>query len=193
MEVAAGLERAGRDVPVDAGQRPAPEESARTQDRCHGCRVDCAVSAMWVAARQLCATGASEAVAVSDPAADEAASSAHGGGQPDTQGAGAGQHQGVVGGLRSDGRAAGERCCERCWRAKATRSHLAELARGRLREKRAELVESLEGHLNEHQRWLLGRLLGQVEFLEQEITAYDARLREVMRPFDAARAAARYD
>ncbi len=102
--VAAGLERAGRDVPIDAGQCPAPEESAGTQDRCHGCRVDCAVSAMRVAALKLCATGASEAVAASDPAADEAVGYSHSGGQPDTQGAGAGQHQGVVGGLRFDGR-----------------------------------------------------------------------------------------
>lgn len=63
---------------------------------------------------------------------------------------------------------------------------LAQLARGRLRQKQAQLVDSLDGRLNEHQRWLLQRLLGQVEFLEQEIAAYDARLREVMRPFEAA-------
>jgi transposase len=63
---------------------------------------------------------------------------------------------------------------------------LAELARGRLREKRAALAESLDGRLNEHQRWMLKRLLGQVEFLEREIAAYDERLRELMRPFEAA-------
>jgi len=65
-------------------------------------------------------------------------------------------------------------------------ARLAELARGRLRRKRAELVPSLEGHLSEHQRWLLRRLLGEVEFLEREITAYDERLEELMRPFEAA-------
>jgi transposase len=63
---------------------------------------------------------------------------------------------------------------------------LAELARGRLRDKRAALAESLEGRLNDHQRWLLQRLLCQVEFLETEIAAYDARLQELMRPFEAA-------
>ncbi len=40
--------------------------------------------------------------------------------------------------------------------------------------------------MNEHQRWMLKRLLGQVEFLEREIAAYDERLRELMRPFEAA-------
>lgn len=63
---------------------------------------------------------------------------------------------------------------------------LAELARGRLREKRAALVESLDGRLNEHHRWLLKRLLSQVEFLEREIAAYDARLEQLMSPFDGA-------
>ena len=62
---------------------------------------------------------------------------------------------------------------------------LAQLARGRLRDKRAQLAESLDGQLSQHQRWLLERLLHQVEFLEQEIAAYDGRLREVMRPFEA--------
>jgi transposase len=64
-------------------------------------------------------------------------------------------------------------------------TELAELARGRLREKRAQLAESLDGQLSQHQRWLLERLLHQVEFLEQEIAAYDARLQELMRPFEA--------
>jgi transposase len=64
-------------------------------------------------------------------------------------------------------------------------AELAELARGRLREKRAELVESLEGALTEHQRWLLQRMLTQVEFLEREITLYDRQLAELMRPVEA--------
>jgi transposase len=63
---------------------------------------------------------------------------------------------------------------------------LAEMARGRLREKLAALEESLEGRLSEHQRWLLDRMLGQVEFLEREIAVYDARVKEMMRPFEAA-------
>ncbi|MBI3950173.1 MAG: IS110 family transposase [Acidobacteria bacterium] len=63
---------------------------------------------------------------------------------------------------------------------------LAQLAGGRLRQKHVQLVDSLEGRLSEHQRWLLARLLHQVEFVEQEIAAYDARVRELMRPFEAA-------
>jgi transposase len=64
-------------------------------------------------------------------------------------------------------------------------TQLAELARGRLRQKRAQLAESLDGQLSQHQRWLLERMLHQVEFLEQEIAAYDARVQELMRPFEA--------
>jgi transposase len=65
-------------------------------------------------------------------------------------------------------------------------TELAELQRGRRREKRAALAESLAGRLNDHHRWLLGRLLAQVEFLEREIAAYDARLEQLMSPFEAA-------
>jgi transposase len=62
---------------------------------------------------------------------------------------------------------------------------LADLARGTLKQKRAALVASLEGRLSEHQRWLLERLLGQLTFLEGEVAAFDARLEELMRPFEA--------
>jgi transposase len=63
---------------------------------------------------------------------------------------------------------------------------LAALAQGRLKVAHEDLVASLEGHVSAHQQWLLQHLLKQVEFLEQEIAAYDARLAELMRPFDAA-------
>lgn len=63
---------------------------------------------------------------------------------------------------------------------------LAVLAQGRLQAAHAELVASLEGHVSEHQQWVLQRLLRQVEFLDQEIRLYDERLRELMRPFEAA-------
>ena len=63
---------------------------------------------------------------------------------------------------------------------------LASLAQGRLQASHEELVASLEGHVSAHQQWLLRHLLKQVEFLEQEIAAYDERLTELMRPFDAA-------
>lgn len=49
---------------------------------------------------------------------------------------------------------------------------LAEMARGTLKNKYAELVESLEGRVSEHHQWMLGHLLKQVTFLEEEIAAY---------------------
>lgn len=63
---------------------------------------------------------------------------------------------------------------------------LASLAQGRLKISHDELVASLEGHVSEHQQWLLQHMLKQVEFLEQEVADYDARLAQLMRPFEAA-------
>jgi transposase len=63
---------------------------------------------------------------------------------------------------------------------------LADLARGRLKAKYEELVESLEGRVSEHHQWLLKHMLKQVEFLDEEIAAYDCRIEELMRPFEAA-------
>jgi transposase len=63
---------------------------------------------------------------------------------------------------------------------------LADLARGRLKSKYDELVESLEGCMGEHHQWLLKRMLKQVEFLDEEIAAYDRRIEEMMRPFELA-------
>jgi hypothetical protein len=40
-------------------------------------------------------------------------------------------------------------------------ARLAAMARGQLKAKYEQLVEALEGQLNENQRWMLGRLLGQ--------------------------------
>ena len=63
---------------------------------------------------------------------------------------------------------------------------LADLARGRLKSKYDELVESLEGSVSEHHQWLLKRMLKQVEFLDEETAAYDQRIEEMMRPFELA-------
>lgn len=63
---------------------------------------------------------------------------------------------------------------------------LADLARGRLKSKYEELVESLEGRVSEHHQWVLRHLLKQIDFLNEEILAYDRRLEELMRPFEAA-------
>lgn len=61
---------------------------------------------------------------------------------------------------------------------------LAALAKGRLKAKREDLVESLDGQLNEQQRWMLQRLLGQVEGLEKEDARYSEQLKEQMLAYE---------
>ncbi len=63
---------------------------------------------------------------------------------------------------------------------------LAELARGRLREKRPQLREALRGRVTEHHRFLLRAAMDQVRQLEELIARFTARIEEVMAPFDAA-------
>ena len=59
-------------------------------------------------------------------------------------------------------------------------TRLAALARGRLAAKYWALVESLDGNLNDNQRWMLNRLLQQLQLLEKEITAYSDKIQEQM-------------
>jgi transposase len=61
---------------------------------------------------------------------------------------------------------------------------LAALARGRLAAKYWALVESLDGNLNDNQRWLLKRLLEQLRLLEQEITVYDDKIKEQLLAYE---------
>jgi transposase len=68
---------------------------------------------------------------------------------------------------------------------------LADLARRRLRLKRGALIEALHGRVTAHHRFLLERLLRQVEFLEEEIRQFDRRIAELSAPF--AEALARLD
>jgi len=60
---------------------------------------------------------------------------------------------------------------------------LAALSQGRLKADFEQLVAALDGQLNENQRWLLKRLLGQVKTLEDEIAIYSERIAEQMRPY----------
>lgn len=57
---------------------------------------------------------------------------------------------------------------------------LAGLARGSLKSKTKELEESLDGQLGQEQRWLLDRLLDQVENIEEEIEIYSSQIRSEM-------------
>lgn len=59
---------------------------------------------------------------------------------------------------------------------------LAELAQKKLRGKIPQLQRALEGELSEHHRFLLQQLLGQYDFLEQEISIVSERLGAVAPP-----------
>ena len=53
---------------------------------------------------------------------------------------------------------------------------LANLAHGRLRKKQVELEAALTGRVREHHRFLIARLLAQLDFLDEEIDAFDTEI-----------------
>ncbi len=57
---------------------------------------------------------------------------------------------------------------------------LADLARGKLRTKHAELVEALTGHVRPHHRFMLAELLAHLDFLDGQIATLEAHIEEVM-------------
>jgi transposase len=57
---------------------------------------------------------------------------------------------------------------------------LANLCRGRLRDKIAEMQLALEGRMTEHHRWMLRLQREQLEFLETQIAKLDARIQQEM-------------
>jgi transposase len=61
----------------------------------------------------------------------------------------------------------------------------AELARGRLRKKRASLTPALEGHVTEHHRFMLRTLWDHLTYLEATIASMEERIEEHLRPFEA--------
>jgi transposase len=72
--------------------------------------------------------------------------------------------------------------------------HLASLALGHLRVKIPQLRLALEGKIRSHHRFLLRRLLDQVQFVEHEIALLDERLEDIggQRP-ELAQAVERWD
>lgn len=62
---------------------------------------------------------------------------------------------------------------------------LASLAKGKLKSKHEQLVESLEGRLNQDDRWVMQELWEQLEYLEEEIVRYDDQIQEKMLPYQA--------
>ena len=55
---------------------------------------------------------------------------------------------------------------------------MADYARGTLRNKKAELEAALEGTFTAEQRWLLGRELMQMEWLEQQVAALEEEIEQ---------------
>src|SRR5205085_2829033 len=55
-------------------------------------------------------------------------------------------------------------------------SVLADLARGRMREKRAVLEAALSGRVGDHHRFVIASHLEQIDFLDAQIASFDAQI-----------------
>ena len=62
---------------------------------------------------------------------------------------------------------------------------LVELAKTSLRNKREELRFALEGSFGSHQRFLLGKQLDQLEFIDRQIADLNLEVEQRLRPFEA--------
>jgi transposase len=63
---------------------------------------------------------------------------------------------------------------------------MAELAKGRLRTKREQLSQALEGRVQAHYRFVLTELLGQIDSLEDTIGRFNEQIEAYRAPFAAA-------
>src|SRR4029453_6306671 len=61
---------------------------------------------------------------------------------------------------------------------------LADLARGRMRDKRATLERALAGRFGPHQRFLVAEVLAHIDFLDETIARLSAEIGERERPFE---------
>jgi transposase len=68
----------------------------------------------------------------------------------------------------------------------ASPEEMAELAKGRLREKRPALVQALTGRVKAHHRFVLTELLCQIDNLEDTIARFDEEIEAYCRPFEEA-------
>jgi transposase len=69
---------------------------------------------------------------------------------------------------------------------KATPGEMAELAKGRMREKREVLNKALEGRVKAHHRFVLSELLCQIDNFDEAIARFDEQIKEFCRPFEEA-------
>lgn len=63
---------------------------------------------------------------------------------------------------------------------------MAELSKGRLRQKRAELAKALEGRVKPHHRFILAELLAQIDSLDETLEHFDHEIDEYVGPFETA-------
>ncbi len=64
--------------------------------------------------------------------------------------------------------------------------YLADLAKGRLCNKRDQLIQALEGRVRSHQRFILSELLSQLDSLEETLDRFDEEIKNYCEPFDEA-------
>jgi transposase len=65
-------------------------------------------------------------------------------------------------------------------------SEMAQMARGKMREKIPQLEKALKGHLGAHQRFMLLEQLAHIDFLDEAIGRVSQEIEERMRPFHEA-------
>lgn len=63
---------------------------------------------------------------------------------------------------------------------------MADLAQGRLRQKREQLTKALTGRMKEHHRFVLTELLCQIDSLDETIERFNTQIVEHCRPFEQA-------
>jgi transposase len=68
----------------------------------------------------------------------------------------------------------------------ASPAEMADLAKGKLREKREQLVKALEGRVKPHHRFILTELLCQIDNLEEAVSHFDEQIQLLCVPFEAA-------
>ncbi len=68
----------------------------------------------------------------------------------------------------------------------ATPEQMAELAKGRMREKRDQLAKALEGRVKAHHRFVLTELLCQIDSIDETIARFDQEIESYCRPFEEA-------
>lgn len=68
----------------------------------------------------------------------------------------------------------------------ASPTEMADLAKGRLREKREALVKALEGRVKPHHRFVLTELLCQIDSLDEALERFNEQIEAYCRPFEEA-------